>query len=72
MKEERIPVLRVWQTEKGLEVEMLKTLGNNYLVLGLLEEIKHNILSGNLDEMEAKAETEAKDSPPRPFGKFDA
>ena len=51
---------------------MLKTLGNNYLVLGLLEEIKHNILSGNLDEIEATAEAEAKDPPPRPFGKFDA
>tara|TARA_R100001460_G_scaffold90882_3_gene132600 strand:- start:669 stop:881 length:213 start_codon:yes stop_codon:yes gene_type:complete len=48
--EEKIPVLKVWQTENGLEIQMLKASGNKYLMLGLLEEIKYNIASGNIEE----------------------
>ena len=47
---------------------MLKAMGNNYLMLGLLDEIKYKILSGEMEE-----EDEASpDKAPMGSGKYDA
>ena len=67
-EKEKIPVLKVWQTENGLEIQMLKAMGNNYLMLGLLDEIKYKILSGEIEEEEEASPDKA----PIGSGKYDA
>ena len=69
MTEEKIPVLKVWQTDNGLEIQMLKASGNKYLMLGLLEEIRYNILSGNIDE---KDDLDSPDYNPITSERYDA
>ena len=61
----KVPVLKVWKTDTGLEIQMLKASENKYLMLGLLEEIRYNIVSGNVEETEDE-------DPPMPSGDFDA
>jgi len=66
---EKIPVLKVWQTDNGLEIQMLKTSGNKYLMLGLLEEIRYSIVSGNADE---KDDLDSPNYNPMTSEKYDA
>ena len=76
----RIPLLNVWQTEDGLEIKMVKSILNKYVILGILEDIKFNVLSDMVDEPtmeERKSDEIDEDELPEDFrnmsfGKFDA